>query len=219
MTLIDAPLTVPEQRLLIEDADWALYESMLDRLENRRLFLTYDRGRLEIMAPSSEHDTYAELAATLIRILCQETNTPYSGKGSTTFRRKDMEAGLEPDRCFYIQNVAAIQGKKRLDLRVDPPPDLAIEIEITARLLNRVGIYERLGVNELWRPDGARLRVFHRGSDGKYHASDTSPLFPWIPVEVLNELLQSAWEMENELQWDKAVRAKVRGILNRAKSS
>jgi len=91
---------------------------------------------------------------------------PYKSGGSTTFRRRDLEAGIEPDRCFYIQNQPALRGKRTLDLSIDPPPDLAIEVEISERLLDRVGIYERLGVPELWRNDGKRSRVMLLGRGG-----------------------------------------------------
>ena len=112
-----------------------------------------------MMSPSFEHDAAGEMLALFIRTLAQEVKLPIKGAGSTTFRRQDLERGLEPDRCFYIRDEARIRGIRQLDLRRDPPPDLAIEVEISHRLLNRVGIYAALGVAELWRYDGKRLQI------------------------------------------------------------
>src|SRR5688500_6748040 len=102
---------------------------------------------------------------------------------SVTLRREDLERGLEPDNCFYTTRWRAIIGKKRFDLTRDPPPDLAIEIDVTSSSLDRQGIYAALGVPEIWRFDGESLRVFQLGPDGDYRACERSPTFPELPLE------------------------------------
>jgi Uma2 family endonuclease len=146
-------------RFLLYDVDWRFYESILKKVEDRHVFVTYNKGSLELMSPSWEHDKSAEILGLIIRLLAEAQELPVTGGASTTFRRKDLEAALEPDRCFYIKNEHRIRGKKRIDLRRDPPSDLAIEIKISRRLLDRESIYAALGVPELWRYDRKSLRV------------------------------------------------------------
>ncbi|HEX4797631.1 MAG TPA: Uma2 family endonuclease [Humisphaera sp.] len=196
--------------IVFEGVDWDFYEQVLARLDNRHVFATYDRGRLELMTTSWEHESYADLLASLVRTACRELAMPYKSGGSTTFRRRDLEAGIEPDRCFYIQNQPAIRGKRKLNLSIDPPPDLAIEVEISERLLDRVSIYERLGVPELWRNDGKRSRVMVLGRGGKYRTSQRSAVFPWLSFAEVDRLLETSWDMSDDLAWERTVAALVR---------
>src|SRR5436309_15628351 len=101
MTVAAPPI---EQHFLLDDADWELYDMLLRRVGDRRVFLTYDQGRLEFMSPSYEHDLRGYLIALLINVIAEELDVPIRGAGSTTFRRKDLDRGLEPDRCSYIAN-------------------------------------------------------------------------------------------------------------------
>jgi Uma2 family endonuclease len=204
-----------EERFLFEAADWDFYASVLQKLAGRHVFATYDGRSLELMSPSWEHERYAELSGVLVRILCSELGMPCRGGGSTTFRRKDLDAGLEPDRCFYIHNAHAVQGKREIDLTIDPPPDLVIEIEISHRLLDRVRIYEKLGVPELWRYDGKSLRVFVADGTGKYRQADRSPTFPSMPLDQIDKFLQLTWDMPDDLAWETAVREWVRQNLKK----
>jgi Uma2 family endonuclease len=205
-----------EERFIFYNVDWRFYEQVLRALDERRVFATYYRGTLEVMSPSYEHGWYGERLALLIRLLADELNIELVGGGSTTFRRRRVSAGLEPDRCFYIRNVASILGKRQLDLNVDPPPDLAVEVEISRRLDRRVSVYEALRVPELWRYDGRALRVFELGGDGTYIERDHSIAFPTLPLEQVHQFLQMGWEM-GERDWDRAIRAWLRRNLPKAK--
>ena len=120
------------------------------------------------MSPSSMHERYNCLFRRMIETLTEELAIPIKGAGSTTFKREDLERGLEPDSCFYLANERRIRGKRELDLTIDPPPDLAIEIDITSSSLDRQGIYAALGVPEIWRFDGESLRVYQLQPDGTY---------------------------------------------------
>jgi Uma2 family endonuclease len=205
-----------EERFLFEAADWDFYESVLEKLADRHVFATFDGRSLELMSPSWEHERYSELAGVLIRILSSELGMPYRGGGSTRFKRKDLDAGLEPDRCFYIRNARVVRGKREIDLSVDPPPDLVIEIEISHRLLDRVRIYEMLGVPELWRYNGKSLRVFVADGKGKYRQVDRSPTFPSLPLKQVDEFLKMTWDVPDDLAWETAVRTWVRQNLKKA---
>ena len=108
--------------------------------------------------------------------------------GSTTFRREDLARGFEPDSCFYIQHEADISGKSTIDLTVDPPPDLVIEVEITSGSLVKFPIYAQVGVPEIWRYDGQRLRMYILTPEG-YVESDISLALPLLTGQRLSEAL------------------------------
>jgi Uma2 family endonuclease len=176
---------------------WQTYEALLRDVTNRRIRLTYDRGRLEIMTPLFRHESYAGALGELVRALAEELNVPIKSGWSTTFRRQDLERGLEPDRCFYVRHVSAIVGKLEIDLSRDPPPDLAIEIDIMSSSLNRLGIYAALGVPEAWRFDGERFEVLRRRDATGYDRCEASPTFPSLPVPDVAALLHEVVAMDD----------------------
>ena len=128
-------ITVPPgQRVLLSDVSWQEFEAILEDLgEHRASRVAYDNGILEIMTPLPEHETNKELVSDLVKALLEELDIEFCSLGSTTFKNQEMLKGIELDNCFYIQNEAAVRGKNRLDLTVDPPPDLALEIDVTSR--------------------------------------------------------------------------------------
>jgi Uma2 family endonuclease len=124
---------------------------------------------LEVMTISSDHEYFKSLIGNLISRLAEEHDIPIASFGSTTFRKKALERGLEPDECYYVANERRVRGKRRLDLRRDPPPDLIVEIDVSYRHVDREAIYAAMGVPEMWRFDGKRLRAF-RLVDGGWRA-------------------------------------------------
>ena len=170
----------PGQQLLLKGVSWQMYENILEELgEKRAARVNYSQGLLEIMTPLPEHEFDKEIIGDLVKALLEELNIEFVPLGSTTYKNKQMLSGLEADQCFYIQNEAAIRGKKRIDLNIDPPPDLALEIDITSR--TRLSNYEALGVPELWRYDGQSLEINVLES-GKYIKSNMSRNFPNFPL-------------------------------------
>jgi Uma2 family endonuclease len=145
---------------------------------------------LEIMAPQFRHERFSETLGQLVGILAETLNLPFVRGGSTTFRRQDLLRGLEPDRCFYLQHAAEIVGQLDLDLTRDPPPDLAIEVDIWSGSINRLEIYAALGVPEVWRFDGEQFEVFCLSDQGKFEPWNQSPAFPTLPVAGVASLLQ-----------------------------
>src|SRR5437660_9856887 len=153
--------------------------------------LTYDRGELEIMSPLLEHDDDGRFLGDLVFVLTEELGMPLKRGGSTTLRRRLRRRGIEADECFWIANAHRMAGKRRLDLRKDPPPDLAIEVDVTHSSLDRMGIYAALGVPEVWRLDGDTLTFHVLGLDGSYIESHASRSFPLVtPADLLNFLRQ-----------------------------
>lgn len=203
MTAVAIPnIEKGEQRFRLSGVTCNGYEAILRSMADRHVFVTYDRGELEIMSSSWEHERRTVHLAMLARLFAKEAKIRLVSGGSTTFRRQELARGLEPDRCFYVQHVQAILGKRKLDLSIDPPPDLAIEVEISQRLLDRVSIYEALRVPELWRCRAkGPVRVFVLGKGGKYVQRDSSPTFPKFPLDRIDELLDRIWDMD-EAAWE-----------------
>lgn len=171
----------PGHQVLLRDVTWPEFELILEELgEERAARLSYSNGMLEIMTPSPEHEDDKVIIGDLVKILLEELNIEFRNLGSTTFKNEQMDQAVEPDECFYIQHEPDIRGKRRIDLTIDPPPDLVIEIDITAR--TRFNNYEILGVPELWRYDGNTLAIYIL-QDGRYVASTQSVHFPQIPVQ------------------------------------
>jgi Uma2 family endonuclease len=198
----------PGQRVLLRDVTWAEFEAILQDLgEHRGSRVAYDRGILEIMMPLPEYEVGKEIIGDLVKALLEELDIEFCSLGSTTFKNQQMAQGIEPDQCFYIQNEAAIRGKDRIDLAVDPPPDLGLEIDITSR--THPAIYQSLQVPELWRFEQGRLQI-NRLQQGEYREVAESGIFPGLPlVTVIPTYLQQA-KQEGRNRTLKAFRQWVR---------
>ncbi len=180
----------PGSAMLLRDVSWENYERYL-RAVDRRLpvRLSYDEGRLEIMSLSPEHERIGKLIPHLIFVLAQECGMKYLSLGSTTMRKRKKSKGLEPDDCYYFNNLAAVRQIKRMDMTVTPPPDLALEIDITSPSLSKEPIYAALGVPELWRHTGKRMQFFRLEGDAYVEISH-SERFPFLTPDVLHNHLR-----------------------------
>ena len=177
---IDVP---PGQRVLLHDVSWQEFENILQELgEHRASRLAYSQGTLEIRMPLPEHEVDKELIGDMVKILLEELGMDCECFGSTTFKRETKKSGVEPDQCFYIQNHEVMRGKRRVNLDTDPPPDLAIEINVTSK--TQLEAYEALQVPELWRYENNVLKI-NLLQGGKYIQSQTSPIFPGLPIMEL----------------------------------
>lgn len=192
---VTAPLPTDE-RVQLTGISWATYETLRAELDlSRRGFrLSYYQGNLEIMAPSPEHERLKKAAGRFVETLAEELEIQIEPFGSTTLKRPEL-AGAEPDECFYVRNLAAVRGLKRIDLSQDPPPDLAVEIDITNPSSRRLPIYESIGVPEVWRFDGQQLRIYGLGNDG-YSEREQSQVFPMIPVHEIAGFLRQVTEVD-----------------------
>lgn len=181
----------PGHQLLLKDVSWQMFENILEELgESRAARVSYSKGVLEIMTPLPEHEDDKVMIGDLVKALLEELDIEFRSLGSTTFKNEEMRQAVEADDCFYIQNEAAIRGKKRIDLSVDPPPDLAIEIDITSR--TKFNNYEALGVPELWRYNGQKLQI-NVLREGKYVESKISYNFPDLPIEeVIHQYVEQS---------------------------
>jgi Uma2 family endonuclease len=194
-----------EHRVILHNTSWETYERpMKERGESRVPRFAYDRGDLEIMSPSSEHESVAYFVALLVAVLAEEMHVNAYGVGSTTYRRGDIGRGFEPDASFYIRNEERIRGKPRIDLSVDPPPDLVIEVDITGPSLDRFPIYAHFGVHEVWRYDGERV-VVYEFRDTEYVEVANSLALPWFTSDILTRLVAQGLAMRRT-SWARKVR-------------
>jgi Uma2 family endonuclease len=196
-------IDIPEgQRVLLHDISWQEFEEVIEELGDRRAsHVAYYDGTLEIRMPLPEHEKVKSMIGHLLVALLSELGMEWESLGSTTFKKQDMRAGIEPDDCFYIKNYAATIGKDRIDLSVDPPPDLAIEVDLTSD--TQVSAYEALRVPEIWRYKNRKLQA-NIWQDGNYIESQTSSSFPDFPViEGISQFV----EMSREIGMSRALRA------------
>jgi Uma2 family endonuclease len=171
--------------VVLYDISWDTYERLLSAFGDRRLPHTYSNGALEIMSPTQYHDWLKGFVGRLIETAALELDIPIKSIGSTTLRRQMKEQGLEPDECYYVRNETRVRGKRKLNLKKDPPPDLAVEIEVSRKVLDRLEAYAKLGVPEIWRLDGKKV-TFRKLAQGTYRPIKRSLAFPTIaPDDIL----------------------------------
>lgn len=201
-------LVKPGQQLLLTDISWQEFEDILEDLgEHRASKVAYENGILEIMTPLPEHEINKEIISDLIKALLEELDINFFSLGSTTFKNQSIGKGIEPDNCFYIQNEAVVRGKTKLDLSTDPPPDLALEIDVTSR--THLNIYQSLKVPELWRFDRGKLEI-NILQDDRYIESQFSPNFSnFHLIEIIPQYLDRA-RTEGRNKTMKAFRTWVR---------
>jgi Uma2 family endonuclease len=184
----------PGSRLLIPEITWEQYEALLEELEGDRHTprIHYCNGTLEIMSPLPRHERAIVIIADLVKALLRVQKRPWESLRSTTFKRQGI-AGVEPDDCFYIQNYRAVIGKDRIDLAIDPPPDLAIESDVTSK--TEADAYIAIRVPELWVYSNGQLRV-NLLQNGEYVESCVSLIFPDLPItEIIPHVVERAWEI------------------------
>jgi Uma2 family endonuclease len=182
------------QRIVLDRIGWQEFEDILEELgEHRHSHVAYYKGVLEFRMPLPEHERHKVIVSDLLKILLNELCLDWESLGSTTFKNRRMQAGIEPDDCFYIQNYRAVTGMKRINLDVDPVPDLAIEVDLTSQ--TQVSAYEALGVAEIWRIRNDRIEI-NLLQNGKYVNSTTSRIFPSIPIiEGISLFLELSGEL------------------------
>lgn len=179
----------PDSTLILRDVSWEAYEELLDAVgEAKHLRISYDQGTLQIMTLSSEHEVYSYLINDLVRLLSIRLRIKVLCFGSATMKKPRRNKGLEPDVCFYVQSAALIGNNIQLDFSSDPPPDIAVEIDVHHESLSKFPIYAALGVSEIWRYDGQSLTIYHLKED-TYTVAESSLALPMLASSTLTEFL------------------------------
>ena len=200
------------QRFVIHDIGWEDYETLCRMFADHGPRMTYDKGKVEFMSPLSLHERYRMLVHFVIEAITDELDIPRLSAGSTTFKREDLERGLEPDQCYYFESASKLRDPMRIDLAIDPAPDLAIEIEVSRSALDRLSIYAALGVKEVWRFDGDDLIVHVLQADGSFPECETSGAFPFLPLDEIAKFLVE-YDSTNDTRRGKEFRAWVQAEI------
>lgn len=195
---VSSPVVPAEQRVVLRDVPWEVYEALLGDHPTR---LTYDRGVLELMSPGKRHEKLALLVNHLVLALVSTWGGDVEGAGATTFRVEQWERGFEPDACFWFSEAERV---RRMD-EVDPerwPPDLVLEVDISRSSLDKLGMLARFRIPEVWRHDGRRAEVLVLAGD-EYRSVEESVALPGLTATVLTDLLAAglqaplpAWEAD-----------------------
>jgi Uma2 family endonuclease len=205
--------TTDSSGFVFDGVSWDDYEAMLRIVGDRPVRVTYDRGRMEIMSPLWMHGNPAYLLGVMVAVLVEELGIRFEPADPVTFRRRDLEKGAEPDKCFYFgANAERVCGKREIILPDDPPPDLVIEVDITASSLERFPIFAALGISEVWRLSDQGLEFLHLQGDGTYRPGDRSRAFPDFLASEAARFLDMGRDM-NKTAWLRAFRAYVREQL------
>jgi len=206
--LLESPriVEVLTDGILLHNISWSTYESLLrDHPDAASPRFTYDRGDLLIMVTSPEHERINRTLNLLVELLAEELEIESCALGSTTYKRKDLKRGFEPDSCFYFKNEALMRGKKRLDLSVDPPPELVIEIDSTSLSLKRLPLFAAFGISEVWRFDGKEIQILILES-GEYRGNEDSLALPKVTGAAISHFVHESFKT-GRLEWIKKVRA------------
>ncbi len=198
--------------VVIDGATWADYEAMLQIIGERRIFVNYDQGVMEVMVPSHIHEDLKDCLRLMVDILGEEAEIPMQNGGSTTHQREDLEKGFEPDECYWLrEKAAAMIGVRELDLSVDPAPSLVIEVNYTHSSVSRMAIYAALGVDEIWRYDEGVIFLTLR-EDGTYAPTDPSRQLPYLSsAEAMRQV--DAYRSMGRTDWMRAFRRYAREKL------
>lgn len=199
-------VNVPVQHMVLERVSWKTYESLLaDYVDSSVPHFTYDKGKLEIVSPTTSHEEDNRTLHRIVELVAEEWQIEFRNVGSMTFRRKDLQRGFEPDTSFYLQHEEQVRGRKQIKLSVDPPPDLVVEIEITNAAIDKLPIYAEVGVPEVWRFAGDRVTMLAL-ADRRYHEIQTSLALPSLNSDVVTNFLRDSHTMR-KIEWIRMVRA------------
>jgi Uma2 family endonuclease len=191
--------TPAHEHIVLNDVSWEAYVHLLDLLGDRRFYHTYLDGTLEFRSPTKMHDRNKSLIARLLEAAAYDLKIDIQCIGSTTLTQKAKKAGLEPDECYYVQHELEVRDKEEYDPDRDPPPDLAIEAEVSRKVIPRLPVYVRLGIPEVWRVTKKQV-LFYQLQVGEYVPLERSLAFPLIEPQILQSLLaQRNTKSENDL--------------------
>lgn len=174
-----------DQRVVFHDVPWAVYAGLLEARGEGHVRLTYHRGALEIMTLSKWHEILSELLGNFVKVLTREYGLEVQSAGSMTMHAEELQSGGEADKSYYIRHEQFVREREEYDPAIDPPPDLAVEVDLSSSSSRRMLVFAELGIPELWQYDGERLVFKALGDDGKYHRIEKSLSFAGLAASDL----------------------------------
>lgn len=209
MATVEQQTLISETRIVLSGISWDTYELLRENEENWHVRMTYDEGMLELMSPSPDHEAVKRLIGRMIETFTEELDIPVRSLSGTTWKRPELAKGLEADECYYILNHHRVSRRRKVDLEIDPPPDLVVETEISRGVIARLPIYSALGMPEIWRWRNEELTAYSLAADGQYVEREFSLNLPMLRVKDLEPFLD--FELSaNETTWIRRFRAWVR---------
>jgi Uma2 family endonuclease len=179
-----------ERRLTIENVSWETYLQLSAEVGNSRAIrLAYDEGTLEIMSPDFSHETCADALIDVVKTAARASRIRWANGGIMDMKHPDLKKGAQADACFWFASEPAIRGKKKIEVTVDPPPELVVEVDITSPSVRKLPFYAKIGVAEIWRYHKSAVHVYHLEDDG-YVAHNTSLAFAWLPAERITRVVE-----------------------------
>ncbi|CAN5765310.1 Uma2 family endonuclease [soil metagenome] len=198
--------------IILSNVAWETYarfiEENMNKIRSPRFY--YEEGNLLIMSVSPEHEEAKDTIVYLINLLTEEFQINARSFGSTTYTKDNIKRGFEPDSCFYFENESKMRGVKRLDMTVQPAPDLIIEVDITSLSTFRQHIFAAFGVPEIWRFDGEQIEIL-KLENGKYISIATSLSLPLVTPEKLTGFIKES-QTVSRLEWINKVRTWAREV-------
>ena len=186
--------TPAETRTVMENIRWETYVDLAEQRRGSVPRMTYDDGVLELMSPKRQHEGIGRLLGRAVETFTEVRGIEVQSVASTTFKRKDLKQGFEADESYYITHAEWIRPKEEVDLLLDPPPDLVIEVEITTSAIKKLQLFAGMGIPEVWRHDGQRLQMY-RLVDSQYQLIDCSMELPGFTVQMAESILAKRFEL------------------------
>jgi Uma2 family endonuclease len=188
---------IAETYISLNNISWETFNHLLEEMgDQRNQLLTYYLGTLGILSPLGEHENDNRFVESLISIITDELNLNLKKFGSLTLKLDPIKQAVEPDSCYYLKKEPLVRNKQNIDLTIDPPPDLVLEIDITSGSLNKLPIYANLKIPEVWRFNGKKVRVFLLEEDkNEYQENNQSLNFPWLDLTMIPQLIKQNLEI------------------------
>ena len=183
----------PETRTVLEKVHWDTFVELADQRRGSVPRMTFDEGVLELMSPRRQHENIGRLVGRLVETYTEALEIEIQSVASTTFKRKDLQKAFEADESYYIEHAEQIRPKQEVDLLVDPPPDLVIEVEITSSAIRKLKLFAAMNVPEVWRHDGERLLMYELGN-GRYESIVSSKVLPGLTAAMIDSILDKRFE-------------------------
>ena len=202
------------QCVVMDGLHWSQYSAIL-RAKGDRTYpkMVYLDGSLSLMSPVFLHDFLKYRAGRIVDSVVEGLGIRCVPAASTTFRRRKKNGGFEPDQSYYFANAPRLRNRTKIDLRIDPPPDLVIEIVYTHAVEATIAICRRFRVPEMWICDETLLRILVLDPKGRYAESPTSASLPFLAAEEINTWLRHEAEDGDETKWSLELRRWAADVL------
>ena len=183
-----------ETRTVLENVRWDTFIELAEQRSGSVPRMTFDEGVLELMSPRRQHENIGRLIGRMVETYTEVMDIEIQTVASTTFKRKDLQKAFEADESYYIEHAELIRPKEEVDLSIDPPPDLVIEVEITSSAIQKLKLFAAMGVPEVWRHDGERLQMFMLSND-KYVPIETSRALGQLTAKIIDSFLVRRFDL------------------------